>query len=114
AFAASVAPALFAGPAADAFGVAGAAGWLIWAVGIVLGAAAWIFRSRFPARLRALEPALDAPLSLQPIIGPLVGAATRLSRPLAGLFIALESDGALLWTVAIALIIILIGRNPGP
>lgn len=114
AFAASAAPALFAGTAADAFGTAGAAGWLTWALGIALGAATWFFRSRLPARVRALEPALDTPLSLQPVIGPLVGAATRLSRPLAGLFIALESDGALLWTVAIALIIILIGRNPGP
>lgn len=114
ALAVSLAPALFAGTTADAFGVAGAAGWLTWALGIALGAATWVFRARLPARLRALEPALDTPLSLQPIIGPLIGAATRLSRPLAGLFIALESDGALLWTVTIALVIILIGRNPGP
>ena len=114
ALAASLAPALFAGTAPDAFGAAGAAGWLTWAFGIALGSVTWFFRSRLPARVRALEPALDTPLSLQPVIGPLVGAATRLSRPLAGLFIALESDGALLWTVTIALIIILIGRNPGP
>ena len=114
ALAVSLAPALFAGTTADAFGTAGAAGWLTWALGIAFGAATWIFRSRLPARLRALEPALDTPLSLQPIVGPLAGAMTRLSRPLAGVFIALESDGALLWTVAIALIIVLIGRNPGP
>ena len=111
---ASVAPALFGGSLAVAFAATGVAGWLTWTAGIALGATVWAFRSRLPARLRALEPALDAPLSLQPVISPLVGAMTRLSRPLAGLFIALESDGALLWTVAIALIIILIGRNPGP
>jgi len=114
ALAGSVAPGLFGGSLSEAFAAAGAAGWLTWALGIGLGAMVWAFRSRLPARLRALGPALDRPLSLQPIVGPLVGAATRLSRPLAGVFIALESDGALLWTVAIALIIILIGRNPGP
>lgn len=114
ALATSVAPMLFGGSLADAFAATGAAGWLTWAAGIALGAAVWAFRARLPARLRALGPALEAPLSLQPVISPLVGAMTRLSRPLGGLFIALESDGALLWTVAIALIIILIGRNPGP
>jgi hypothetical protein len=110
----SVAPMLFGASLADAFSAAGPAGWLSWTAGSALGAALWAFRARLPARLRALEPALDTPLSLQPIVGPLAGAMTRLSRPLAGVFIALESDGALLWTVAIALIIVLIARSPGP
>lgn len=109
-----VLPPLLGGNLGASLAATGLTGWISWILGIAAGFGLWALRGRIPAAARSASASLYATLSLRWLTGPLAGALDRLSAPLTSLFVTLESDGALLWTIGLALAAVLIGRSPGP
>ena len=111
-----VAPHLLgAGTLIEAAGRNGIIGWLGWAIAIALGALLWQLSPRWrPATQRIRDYAI-AVLDLGWLHSLLAGATARLRQPFGGVFTLLESDGALLWAVIVALLVALVsgaGRPP--
>jgi len=110
-----VAPDLLgAGTLSEAAGRNGILGWLGWGIAIAVGALLWrLARHRQPATQRIRYYAV-AVLELDWLHDLLAGAIARLRRPFSGVFTFLESDGALLWAIIIALLVVLVSRPGGP
>jgi hypothetical protein len=114
-FAFGIAPGLLdAGSFVDTFGRNGLSGWLTWIAALALGVVLWRTHGRWSEYARAVRRPTTAALSLNWLYGLLGGAAGRLGSPLARVFTLLESDGALLWAMIIALLLLLIARPGGP
>ncbi|MBX7212814.1 MAG: hypothetical protein K1X39_02265 [Thermoflexales bacterium] len=118
ALALGVAPGLMDGDLTAAVSSLSTVGWACLGIGIAAGALLWRFRDRLRARLPAstgaVGDAISNVLSFRWALDPLAAAAGRLSQPLGELFVVLESEGALLWTLALALFVLLTSRSPGP
>jgi hypothetical protein len=111
-----IAPSLLnAGTLLDALARNGIVGWLSWLIALGLGAALWRTRARWWPRLSGNGRQRAATiLKLSWLYSLLGGAGNRLSAPFARVFTFLESDGALLWAMIIALLLLLIARPGGP
>ncbi len=92
----------------------GTVGWLTWLIPTGLGATAWWLFSRWFRLLGRVRPAVLTAGAFGWWQDILLGALDRLAKPLRGIVIFLESDGALLWAVIVILIIVLVSRPGGP
>lgn len=110
-----VAPGLIgAGSLGEALARNGLAGWLAWLLSIVLGVALWWFEWRWSPGAAQLREHAIAVLGLQWLYDVLGGAVARIRSALGYVFTFLESDGALLWTIIVVLLMVLISRPGGP
>lgn len=110
-----IAPALLdAGTLLDAVARNRIIGWLAWIAALAAGAGLWLSEGRWSAWAEAIRGPGTAALSLGWLYTLLGGAAARLSGPFSRVFTFLESDGALLWAMIIALLLLLIARPGGP
>jgi hypothetical protein len=92
----------------------GLLGWLLWLFATLLGTAGWWFQPQWSGLLADSGQKIAAVIGLRWWQDILVGALERIAKPLRGLFVFLESDGALLWAVIVILIIVLVSRPGGP
>jgi hypothetical protein len=92
----------------------GLLGWLVWLAPTLLGVAAWWFEPRWLDLLSEVRPTLLSVVGLGWWQDILTGAFDRLARPLRGILVFLESDGALLWAVIVILIVVIVTRPGAP
>jgi formate hydrogenlyase subunit 3/multisubunit Na+/H+ antiporter MnhD subunit len=110
-----IAPGLAAAPSlGDQITRNGLVGWVLWLLATLLGVAGWWFQPKWLDLLANTRQTLVSVVGLDWWQDILIGALGRIAKPLRGLFIFLESDGALLWAVVVILIIVLVSRPGGP
>ncbi|MCS6846800.1 MAG: hypothetical protein RMN52_03680 [Anaerolineae bacterium] len=110
-----VAPALLtAGSFTDALVRNGIAGWLGWIIAVAAGALLWWLEPRWRPAVHRIRGHAVGVLDLGWFYSLLGGAVARLRSPFSRAFTLLEGDGALLWAIIVALLIVLISRPGGP
>lgn len=110
-----VAPTLLtAGSLSDALGRNGVAGWLGWIIAVAAGVLLWRLEPHWRPAIRLIGDRVIGALDPSWFYSLLGGAVARLRSPFGRVFTLLESDGALLWVIIVALLIVLISRPGGP
>ena len=110
-----VAPDLLgAGTLIEVVGRNGIVGWLGWIIAIAVGVLFWRLGPRWRPFTRGIRDHAIAVLDLGWLHSLLEGATARLRRPFGSVFTFLESEGALLWAIIVALLVVLISRPGGP
>jgi hypothetical protein len=92
----------------------GVVGWLAWLVAMGVGAALWRAQPRLAPVLDAWRGPIQNLTSLRVLHEVWRGAVTRIAQPFRLVFPFLESDGALLWAIALVLLVVLVARPGGP
>lgn len=110
-----IAPGLLeAGSFGEVVGRNGIVGWVSTGGALAISALLWRSQSRWLAWLRQGREQTIAKLEFNWFYDLLGGAVSRLRAPFSQVFTFLESDGALLWAVIFALLLVLIARPGGP